>query len=90
MCKTLPAAALFQKRLHLQCKVSPTATAVKEETEEIRKILTNGSFGTLCGGRTPKSGLWPPDACIKGPGTALVHHCDRINIHFLVWVLKHD
>lgn len=42
----------------------------------ISLTLTNGSFGTLCGGRTSKSGLRPPDACIEGLGAALVHHCD--------------
>lgn len=57
---------------------------------ERQKILTNGSFGTLCGSRTSKFGLWPPDACIEGLGTALVHHCDRTNIICLVFVLQYE
>lgn len=48
----------------------------------IRMTLTNGSFGTLCGGRTSKSGLWPPDACMEGLGTALVHHCNQTKTHY--------
>ena len=36
--------------------------------------LTNGALGTVDGGGASELGLGPPDACIEGLGTALVHH----------------
>lgn len=41
------------------------------------KALTDGSFGTVHGGRASKFGLGPPDACVKRLWTALVHNCGK-------------